>query len=78
MRVSYGAHWRARGNHFSRATPRPARRAARARAFGCHCSNVLLSLSHGPPTNPFSCTYVHQNSPNDYNRKTFNEYCYAL
>ena len=51
MYASYGARWRARGDHSPRATPRQllrsfyiAERAARPRAFGCHCSCFSLSL----------------------------------
>ena len=45
MCVSYGARWRAHGDNSPCATPRQqlrsfyiSERAARARAFGCHCS----------------------------------------
>ena len=47
MYASFGARWRARGDHSPLTTPRQplcsfyivqVERAARARAFGCHCS----------------------------------------
>ena len=52
MYASFGARWRSRGDHSPLTTPRrqPLRsfyiveRAARARAFGCHCSCFSLSL----------------------------------
>ena len=51
MCVSYGARWRAHGDHSPCATPRQqlrsfyiSERAVGARAFGCHCSCFSLSL----------------------------------
>ena len=51
MYASFGARWRARGDHSPLTTPRQplrsfyiAERAARARAFGCHCSRCSVAL----------------------------------
>ena len=65
MYASYGARWRALGDRSSRATPRQplrslyiGKRAARARALGCHCSCFLCrfaSLSRRVSSLPLLC-----------------------
>ena len=65
MCASYGARWRALGDRSPQATPRQplrslyiGKRAARARALGCHCSCFLCrfaSLSRRVSSLPLLC-----------------------